>query len=65
MTLFLCITISNCIDGLDYESGSGGVLSECLIRYNTGDGVDFDGQVDIIIDNNTIVNKNDYGIETR
>ncbi len=57
--------IINCVDGVDYESGSGGVCRNNLFENNLDDGIDLDDDVDILIENNTIRNNNDDGIEMR
>jgi parallel beta-helix repeat protein len=59
-----CI-IQNCRDGIDYESGSGGICKNNTFRNNRDDGIDLDRDVDIIIENNKIINNKDDGIEIR
>ncbi len=57
--------IINCSDGIDYESGSGGVCKNNIFENNSDDGIDLDKDVDIIIEDNTIINNGDDGIEIR
>ena len=57
--------IINCSDGVDYESGSGGLCKDNLFENNSDDGIDLDGSVEIVIDNNIIINNGDDGIEIR
>jgi hypothetical protein len=52
-------------DGLDYESGGGGLVHGCVFDGNSDDGIDFDGVVPAHIENNTIQNNGDDGIEIR
>jgi hypothetical protein len=54
-----------CADGIDYESGSGGVCRFNTFENNTDDGVDCDDDVDIWIEDNIIRNNEDDGIEIR
>jgi hypothetical protein len=56
--------ILNCIDGIDYESG-GGICRGNTITYNSDDGIDLDGDINLILDNNVISNNTDDGIEIR
>jgi parallel beta-helix repeat protein len=62
--------ILNCVvwdtsDGIDYESGSGGLVRFCIFEQNSDDGIDLDNEVDIVIEDNIIRNNNDDGIEIR
>jgi hypothetical protein len=57
--------VSNCNDGIDYESGSGGVCENNIFENNNDDGIDLDDAVEITIENNIIRNNNDDGIEIR
>ncbi len=57
--------IVNCVDGIDYESGSGGICRENTFEDNEDDGIDLDDDVDILIENNYIINNDDDGIEIR
>lgn len=59
-----CI-IRNCVDGIDYESGGGGVCNSNMLYENSDDGIDLDGDVDIIIQGNHIYENSDDGIEIR
>lgn len=57
--------ITNCIDGIDYESGSGGLCKNNVFIKNRDDGIDLDGAVDILIEDNIIADNRDDGIEIR
>lgn len=57
--------ITNCGDGIDYESGSGGLCKNNVFIKNRDDGIDLDGAVDILIEDNIIAYNNDDGIEIR
>ncbi len=57
--------IETCADGIDYESGSGGVCRNNVFEANTDDGIDCDHDVDIVIEHNRICNNEDDGIEIR
>jgi hypothetical protein len=57
--------IIECVDGVDYESGSGGTCRYNVFENNTDDGIDLDQDVDIVIENNVIRNNLDDGIEIR
>jgi len=57
--------ITGCDDGIDYESGSGGICMHNIFEYNNDDGIDLDGAVDIEIANNIIRYNRDDGIEIR
>ncbi|MCB0282142.1 MAG: right-handed parallel beta-helix repeat-containing protein [Calditrichae bacterium] len=59
-----CI-VTKCTDGIDYESGSGGICKDNTFEYNDDDGIDLDEDVDILIENNKIINNDDDGIEIR
>ena len=63
-TLVHC-RITGCDDGIDYESGSGGICMHNLFEYNNDDGIDLDQDVDIEIANNIIRYNKDDGIEIR
>jgi hypothetical protein len=52
-------------DGVDYESGSGGLIADSLIDFNTDDGLDFDGSVDVIVERCIIRDNKNDGIEAR
>lgn len=52
-------------DGVDYETGSGGLIADSLIDFNTDDGLDFDGSVDIIVERCIIENNKNDGVEER
>ncbi len=57
--------IINCADGIDYESGGGGICSNNHFRDNHDDAIDLDGTIDILIENNVLENNDDDGIEIR
>ncbi|MHC4207280.1 MAG: Calx-beta domain-containing protein, partial [Planctomycetota bacterium] len=57
--------IINTNDGIDYESGSGGLCKFNIFENNNDDGIDLDGDIDIIIEDNIIRNNGDDGIEIR
>ena len=57
--------IINCVDGIDYEDGSGGICQFNTFENNTDDAIDLDDAVDIVIANNVISNSDDDGIEIR
>lgn len=57
--------IISCSDGIDYESGSGGLCKFNVFEHNSDDGIDLDGDVDITIEDNIIRNNDDDGIEIR
>ncbi len=57
--------IQFCSDGIDYESGSGGLCSNNIFENNFDDGIDLDGRVNILIENNIIRDNSDDGIEIR
>jgi parallel beta-helix repeat protein len=62
---FLHNIVRQTSDGIDYESGSGGLCQYNVFELNSDDGIDLDGSVDIIIADNIIRNNNDDGIEIR
>ncbi len=58
--------ILNCVDGIDYETGGGGLCRNNQILYNGDDGIDLDGTLDHLVIENNIVSYNvDDGIEIR
>jgi len=52
-------------DGIDYESGGGGLCANNHFENNKDDGIDLDGASDPTIRDNTIINNGDDGIEIR
>jgi hypothetical protein len=52
-------------DGVDYESGSGGLVRDCLFELNSDDGIDLDDDCAVVIDNCVIRDNGDDGIEIR
>src|SRR5262245_56049523 len=57
--------VTGTTDGIDYEDGGGGLVSECVFEQNSDDGIDLDNRVNALIVNNTIRNNGDDGIEIR
>jgi hypothetical protein len=57
--------IEECTDGIDYESGSGGICRYNVFERCTDDGIDLDDDVDILIEYNEVVDNEDDGIEIR
>jgi parallel beta-helix repeat protein len=62
---FLHNIVRQTSDGIDYESGSGGLCQFNVFELNSDDGIDLDGSVDITIADNIIRNNGDDGIEIR
>ena len=62
---FLNNIVRNTSDGIDYESGSGGLCRFNIFEKNSDDGIDLDYSVDIKITDNIIRNNGDDGIEIR
>ena len=62
---FLHNIVRDTSDGIDYESGSGGLCQFNVFEMNSDDGIDLDGSVDIVIADNIIRNNGDDGIEIR
>jgi hypothetical protein len=52
-------------DGIDYESGSGGVVRDCTFENNRDDGIDLDQDVAVVIEHSVIRNNGNDGIEVR
>jgi len=52
-------------DGIDYESGGGGICRSNVFENNSDDGIDLDGAVPVTIEDNTIRNNGNDGIEIR
>jgi hypothetical protein len=59
------LRITNTNDGIDFESGSGGLIRDSVLELNSDDGLDLDGAVDVTIERNQIRNNGDDGIEIR
>jgi hypothetical protein len=58
--------ITRCEDGIDYESGSGGICMNNSFTYNLDDGIDLDGTLSYtLIKDNFIAHNEDDGIEIR
>jgi hypothetical protein len=56
--------IRNCNDGIDYKGG-GGICRGNLIENSLDAAIDLDDGVDIVIENNTLLNNQEDGIEAR
>lgn len=52
-------------DGIDYESGSGGLVRDCTFEDNSDDGIDLDREVAVVIEQSVIRNNGNDGIEVR
>ena len=52
-------------DGIDYESGSGGLVRNCTFEQNSDDGIDLDDDVSVVIEHSEIRNNGNDGIEVR
>ena len=52
-------------DGIDYENGGGGLVTDCIFEDNADDGLDFDGSSAATIERTVIRNNGDDGIEVR
>lgn len=52
-------------DGVDYVSGSGGILRNSLFAWNRDDGIDLNGRVEIRVVDNDIRDNRQDGIEYR
>ena len=59
------IRITGTNDGIDFESGSGGLVRDSMFELNSDDALDLDGAVDVTIERNEIRNNGDDGIEIR
>jgi hypothetical protein len=57
--------VTACGDGIDYESGSGGLVRGCTFEDNRDDGIDLDEDVAVVIEQSTIRNNGNDGIEIR
>ncbi len=58
--------ITACDDGIDYESGGGGLCKNNIFQFNTDDGIDLDGTLlHIIVEDNIVSDNDDDGIEIR
>jgi len=62
---FLYNYVTDCNDGIDYESGGGGLCRYNVFFQNKDDAIDLDGDVDIIIEDNILRDNKDDGIEIR
>ena len=62
---FLHNRVTGNTDGIDYESGSGGLVRDCTFEHNADDGIDLDGDVAVVIERSAIRNNDDDGIEVR
>ena len=52
-------------DGIDYESGSGGLVRDSIFENNRDDGIDLDEDVAVVIERSEIRNNGNDGIEVR
>src|SRR3990172_47784 len=52
-------------DGTNYTNGGGGTFSNSLFAYNSDDGVDINGTVNVRVVNNIIRDNDDDGLEFR
>ncbi len=52
-------------DGIDYESGSGGLVRDCTFENNRDDGIDLDQDVAVVIEHSILRNNDNDGIEVR
>lgn len=57
--------IRECTDGVDYERGSGGLISNSVFENNRDDGIDLDEDVAVVIEASVIRNNGQDGIEIR
>jgi len=57
--------IRECSDGVDYERGSGGLISNSVFEDNRDDGIDLDADVAVVIESSLIRNNGQDGIEIR
>lgn len=58
--------IKECKDGIDYETGGGGIIRNNLFHSNLDDAIDLDGTLsEVIIEDNIIRDNEDDGIEIR
>jgi hypothetical protein len=62
---FLNNRVTGAKDGIDYESGSGGLVRDCVFEDNTDDGIDLDYDVELVIERSIIRDNGDDGIEVR
>ena len=52
-------------DGIGYESGSGGLVRDCIFENNRDDGIDLDQDSEVVIERSEIRNNGNDGIEVR
>lgn len=57
--------IRGCGDGVDYERGSGGLVSESVFEVNRDEGIDLDADVAVVIERSVIRDNRQDGIEIR
>jgi hypothetical protein len=62
---FLNNRVTDTHDGIDYESGSGGLVRSSVFENNSDDGIDLDEAVAVTIEQCLITNNEDDGIEIR
>ncbi len=63
-TIIHCI-VTGTSDGIDYETGSGGICRHNIFENNQDDGLDLDEDVEVFIEDNLIRNNQGDGIEIR
>ncbi len=57
--------IEKCIDGIDYETGAYSTCKYNIIRENMDDAIDCDGSINVLIEDNSLINNLDDGMEIR
>lgn len=63
--LFVANRVTDTLDGIDYEDGSGGRVTGCVFEDNLDDGIDLDDAVAVVIEDSAIRRNGDDGIEVR
>ncbi len=64
VNIAFCRLIANA-DGIDYQSGSGGLIRNSVFAQNTDDGIDINGRTNVRVIGNAIRNNHQDGIEFR
>ena len=62
---FLHGRVTECADGIDYQSGSTGAVRYSVFENNRDDGIDLDDDIAVIVEHNLIRNNEGDGIEIR
>ncbi|HKQ58760.1 MAG TPA: right-handed parallel beta-helix repeat-containing protein [Candidatus Eisenbacteria bacterium] len=57
--------VSSTADGLDYQSGAGGTIRNCVISNNRDDGIDINGRIDLVASDNVLRDNHQDGVEFR